>query len=228
MKALLLSAGKGTRLNGYQNDKPKPLIEVLGKTLLDRQIQNLLDASFSQIIINVSHKSNLIKEHLSKHYYNHKKIIINDEGPEPLETGGAVIDALPLIGEEDFVLTNVDLITSFPYSIAIEGDLKNTLILVPNPPHNMSGDYSIMKNGNITKRHPGLTYSGISVLSPKLFYEFDPGVLKLTEVFDQAIQRELLKGYVYSGAWFDVGTVERINMAEDYLKSVRLASPRKS
>jgi NDP-sugar pyrophosphorylase family protein len=58
MKALLLSAGKGTRLNGYQNDKPKPLIEVLGKTLLDRQIQNLLDASFSQIIINVSHKSN--------------------------------------------------------------------------------------------------------------------------------------------------------------------------
>jgi N-acetyl-alpha-D-muramate 1-phosphate uridylyltransferase len=216
MKALLLSAGKGTRLNGYQNDKPKPLIEVLGKTLLDRQIQNLLDASFSQIIINVSHKSNLIKEHLSK------------QGPEPLETGGAVIDALPLIGEEDFVLTNVDLITSFPYSIAIEGDLKNTLILVPNPPHNMSGDYSIMKNGNITKRHPGLTYSGISVLSPKLFYEFDPGVLKLTEVFDQAIQRELLKGYVYSGVWFDVGTVERINMAEDYLKSVRLASPRKS
>ena len=122
----------------------------------------------------------------------------------------------------------MDLITSFPYSIAIEGDLKNTLILVPNPPHNMSGNYSIMKNGNITKRHPGLTYSGISVLSPKLFYEFDPGVLKLTEVFDQAIQRELLKGYVYSGAWFDVGTAERINMAEDYLKSVRLASPRKS
>jgi MurNAc alpha-1-phosphate uridylyltransferase len=228
MKALLLSAGKGTRLNGYQNDKPKPLIEILGKTLLDRQIENLLEASFSQVIINVSHKSELIKEYLNKHYYNHKKIIINDEGPEPLETAGAVIDALPLIGEEDFVLTNVDLITSFPYSLAIEGGLKNTIILVPNPPHNMSGDYSVTKDSKITKHHPSLTYSGISVLSPNLFYEFDPGVHKLTEVFDQAIQRQLLKGYLYSGAWFDVGTLERINTAEDYLKSARFASPRNS
>jgi len=220
MKALLLSAGKGTRLNGYQHGKPKALVELMGKTLLDRQIESLFSASITQIIINVSHKSELIKEHIKKTYPQHDKIIVNDEGPEPLETAGAVIDVLDVLGEENFILTSVDLITSFPYSLAIGGDFKNTIILVPNPAHNMGGDYSIMEDGKVSKRDPSLTYSGISVLSPKLFSEFEPSVLKLTEVFNQAIQRQLLKGFLYNGAWFDVGTVERIKLAEDYLSQL--------
>jgi MurNAc alpha-1-phosphate uridylyltransferase len=169
MKAMLLAAGLGTRLRPLTEDRPKALTEIDGESLIARHVRRLVTAGVSDIVINLSYRGEKIREHLGTGQRHGAKIVYSDEGEQPLETGGGVLAALPLLGGEPFLLVNSDVVTDFDFAILEPGRRLGTLVLVPNPPHHPAGDFGLDAQSLLTDTEPRLTFSGISVLDPAVF-----------------------------------------------------------
>ena len=136
----------------------------------------------------------------------------SEEGEPPLETGGGIVHALPLLGREPFLLVNSDVYTDFDFRVLIEGPRVPTLVLVPNPPHHVRGDFGL-DDGFVSAEPPLSTYAGIAVFDPQWFAALAPGRRPLKPVLDAAIARRDLRGLKFSGLWLDVGTPERLETA---------------
>lgn len=226
MKAMILAAGRGERMRPLTEHTPKPLLKVAGKPLLEYQLERLLAAGIKDVVINIAYLGQQIRDYFGAEFVSqdNKKVanIYYSEEPEPLETAGAIVHALPLLGEEPFLLVNGDIWTDYPFAKLLEKDLGEQLghlVLLANPAHNPQGDFSIAKGLLTEKNTESLTFSGISLLSPKLIstYSKRRTIFPLGEVFRDALARELLSAELFSGQWWDIGTVDRLNALDEQL-----------
>lgn len=221
MKAMLLAAGRGERMRPLTLHRPKPLLEVRGRALIDRHISALVAAGIGELVINVSWCAGQIVDHCGDGSRYGARIRYSRE-PEPLETAGGIIQALPLLGAAPFLLVNADILTDYPFAglRAVAASVAATdagqatadahLVLVDNPTHNAAGDFSL-RAGRVTQAAgPTLTYAGIGVYDPAFFRGCEPGSRPLRPLLERAIAARRLRGEHYRGLWADVGTPERL------------------
>lgn len=217
MKAMLLAAGKGERMRPLTLETPKPLLPVAGKPLLQWHIEALARAGITQLVINHAWLGDQLETHFADGAALGVQLQWSRE-VEPLETGGGIRQALPLLGDQPFVLVNGDIWTDFDFSrLQLPAGKLAHLVLIDNPAHNPSGDF-ILREGRVTNPvggQAGLTYSGIAVIDPALVADQVPGRFALAPLLRAAANDGLLGGEYFAGSWIDVGTPERLQQATD-------------
>ena len=215
MKAMVLAAGFGKRLSPLTDTLPKPLIKVGDQSLIQRNINYLIDNGFSEIIINVSHHSDQVINHV-KEIFPNINILFSIED-KPLGTGGGILKALPLIGTKPFLLINSDIFHNIDIKDLPQDTKAAHLIGVPNPEHNADGDFSLKKDLiEIKDGKNSLTWSGISMINPIIFNEsnFESKSFNIWDtVLPSYIEEGVVTGEESSGLWVDVGTPERLKLA---------------
>jgi MurNAc alpha-1-phosphate uridylyltransferase len=222
MKAMILAAGKGERLRPLTLHTPKPLVPVAGVPLIEYHLRALAAAGVTEVVINHAWLGAQIEAHLADGARFGLSIAYSPEG-EPLETGGGILRALPLLGDEPFILVNGDIFTDYPF-VNLCRPLPGLahLVLLDNPAHHPQGDFTLLADGQLADAQPGLsslTYSGIAVLSPQLFAGCEPGAFKLAPLLRHAMAQGLVSGERYAGNWIDVGSYERLAQAESLVAS---------
>lgn len=219
MKAMILAAGKGERLRPLTLHTPKPLVRAGGVPLIEFHVRALAAAGFRELVINHAWLGQQIEDYLGDGARFGVRIDYSAEG-EPLETGGGIFRALPLLGEQPFLVVNGDIWTDCDFA-ALRRPLAGLahLLLVDNPPHHPHGDFCL-QDGRVGELRPGqasLTYSGVAVLHPQLFAGCQPGAFKLAPLLRRAMADGLVSGEHYRGRWVDVGTHERLAEVEQLL-----------
>lgn len=211
MKAMILAAGRGERMRPLTDHRPKPLLLVAGKPLIEYHLEALAQAGFKDIVINHAWLGAQIENALGDGSQFGVHIHYSPEDGQALETGGGIFNALPLLGDDTFLVVNGDVWTDFAYS-ALPRRLDGLahLILVPNPPQHPSGDF-VLDHGMV--RNEGsdkLTFSGIGIYKTELFTDCKPGIFPLAPLLRKAIAKNQVTGQYYSGCWRDIGTPQRL------------------
>ncbi|WP_137974822.1 N-acetylmuramate alpha-1-phosphate uridylyltransferase MurU [Pseudomonas sp. F(2018)] len=219
MKAMILAAGKGERLRPLTLHTPKPLVRAGGIPLIEFHVRALAAAGFSELVINHAWLGQQIEDYLGDGSRFGLRIVYSAEG-EPLETGGGIFKALPLLGEEPFLVVNGDIWTDYDFA-ALRRPLQGLahLVLVDNPVHHPSGDFRL-QSGRVADAADGeasFTYSGMAVLHPRLFVGCQPGAFKLAPLLRAAMADGQVSGEHFAGRWVDVGTHERLADVERLL-----------
>ncbi|MBL1142273.1 MAG: nucleotidyltransferase family protein [Proteobacteria bacterium] len=216
MRAMILAAGRGERMRPLTDVMPKPLLEVAGKALIVYQIEALEAAGVKEVVINTGHLGEQIQYELGTGSSLGVDIYYSDEGENILETAGGIIQALPLLGEDPFIVTNGDIFTDFDYrSLPSEPDYDGHLVLVDNPPHNPQGDFTFENGRIIEQGSKKLTYSGIAVFYPHFFENCNPGRAPLAPLLHRSIKNGGLGGQHFIGSWNDIGTPARLKEVND-------------
>jgi len=215
MKAMLLAAGRGERMRPLTDLTPKPLLQVGGQPLIAWHLHKLARAGIREVVINLSWLGEQIRAALGQGEAYGLDIVYSQEPWPPLETGGGLLQALPLLGAEPFLLVNGDVYTDIDFAaLRIDADALAQLVLVPNPPHHAAGDF-LLQAGRIDARvGESLTYSGIGVLRPELFAGCSPGRFPLLPLLQRARAAGRLGGQKHAGLWLDIGTPERLAALE--------------
>jgi len=240
MKAMVLAAGRGERMRPLTLDRPKPLLEVAGLPLVVHHLHALAMAGFREVVINVSWLGEQIRAALGDGSRYNVRIEYSDEGPEPLETGGGIFRALPLLGPGPFLVLNGDVWTDYPYAKLRRSPRPDDLaqiVLVPNPAHNTRGDFVLSEGRIVEPAHePGsgrrqrgggerggegvrLTFSGVGVYRPELFAGCEDGIFKLAPLIRSAAREGRVGGELHDGEWMDIGTPERLSELDQRLRS---------
>ena len=215
MKAMILAAGLGSRLQPLTKTVPKPMLLVCGKPLLQWHIERLVRAGVREVVVNTSWLGEQIQDYFGAGVDFGITITWSSEA-EPLETGGGIFKALPFLGDDPFILMSADIWTDFPLESFlkknIDSPLSAHLVLVKNPEHNNGGDFSL-ENYIVGYGQERYTYSGISIVSSQLFnsLKITSEVFPLREVLKPAISSGRVSGEIYTGDWCDVGTIGRYN-----------------
>jgi MurNAc alpha-1-phosphate uridylyltransferase len=210
---MLLAAGRGERMGTLTATQPKPLLTIGDRSLIEHHVVRLAASGIEEIVINLSYRGSEIRKRLGHGARFGVSIEYSEEGEPPLETGGGIVHALPLLGREPFLLVNSDVYTDFDFRVLVEGPRAPTLVLVPNPAHNARGDFGLDAGGFVTAAPPLSTYAGVAIFDPRWFAELAPGRRPLKPVLDAAIARSELRGLKFLGTWLDVGTPERLEEA---------------
>ncbi|MBA3581670.1 MAG: nucleotidyltransferase family protein [Gammaproteobacteria bacterium] len=211
MKALILAAGRGERMLPLTATTPKPLLMVGSRTLIEHRIAALVAAGITEIVVNIAYLRDMIRQHLGDGKTLGANIIYSDEGDEPLETAGGIVQALPLLGTQAFVVTNADIWCDYPlHQLALAKNLLAQLVLVNNPSQHPQGDFGIEQNHASLKATPKFTFSGIALYHPDLFKSLAPGKRTLKSVLDTGIAQKIIGAEHYAGEWQDIGTIERL------------------
>ena len=220
---MILAAGRGERLRPLTDTVPKAMVQAGGKPLIAWHLERLAAADFRDVVVNVSHLAERITEGLGDGARYGLRIRYSRER-EPLETAGGIAHARALLGDGAFLLVNADVYCEIDFarfrSLALGARLAH-LVLVPNPAHRASGDFSL-EAGSIIGNREGAryTYAGIAVMSPALVAGVGAGEkAPLAPLLRAAAERKLLSGELYRGRWSDVGTRERLAELEAQLAS---------
>ena len=223
MKAMILAAGKGERMRPLTLTTPKPLVRAGGVPLIEYHLRALAAAGFTDIVINHAWLGQQIEDYLGDGSRYGVSIQYSAEG-EPLETGGGIFRALPLLGDEAFVVVNGDIWTDYDFSVLHQpiNGLAH-LVLASNPRHHPAGDFSLVGNQvhDGQPQAPTLTYSGIAVLHPQLFDGCAAGAFKLAPLLRKAMADGQVTGEQLRGHWVDVGTHERLAEVETLIEASR-------
>jgi N-acetyl-alpha-D-muramate 1-phosphate uridylyltransferase len=210
---MILAAGRGERMRPLTDHTPKPLLEVRGKPLIVHHLEKLSRLGLTEVVINLAWLGNVIRERLGDGARWNLQIQYSDEGAEALETGGGIFKALPWIGSDPFLIVNGDVFTDYDFgALRIAPKAWAHLVLVPNPPQGLRGDFSL-RDGYVVDEPgaPRWTYSGIGLYRPELFTGCVAGKFRMLPVFERAIAAQRLQAEIYTGIWNDVGTVDRLN-----------------
>lgn len=222
MKAMILAAGRGERMRPLTDTCPKPLLPVAGTPLLFWHLQKLAHIGVQDVVINTAWLGESLVNAIGSGEAWGLNVHWSHEPPGGLETAGGIIQALPQLDSEPFIVVNGDIWTDLDFAqlpLTLEGALGH-LVLVTNPPHNPQGDFALSAKGRIQRDGNKHTFSGVSVLSPELFKGLAPGYRALRPIFEQAIEENKLTGCHYSGKWTDVGTPERLAELEQALEGI--------
>jgi MurNAc alpha-1-phosphate uridylyltransferase len=222
MKAMILAAGKGERMRPLTLERPKPLLPVGGRALIEHHLLALAGAGFDEVVVNLSWLGTQISAALGDGSRYGLRILYSDEGPEPLETGGGIFRALLWLSPrgEPFLVLNGDVWMQYPYASLRERFAAGLplqdqayLVLVPNPDHNPAGDFTL-GDGRMIEPHDGesprYTFSGLGVYSPALFEDCTDGIFKLAPLLRTAATSSLVGAELFEGEWHDIGTPERL------------------
>lgn len=222
MEALILAAGRGERMRPLTDDCPKPLLPVAGKPLIQHHVERLAASGFESIVINHARLGERIEAALGDGSRFGISIRYSAEGDAPLETGGGIRHALPLIEGDLFLVVNADIYTDFPFAPRTlpGGDLAH-LVLVDNPAHNPGGDFSLIGGRIGATASPRYTFSGIGVYHRALFADTPVGAFPLAPLLRTAAIAGRVGGERYSGVWVDVGTPDRLQALDRQLQAGR-------
>jgi N-acetyl-alpha-D-muramate 1-phosphate uridylyltransferase len=222
MKAMVLAAGRGERMRPITDRIPKPLVPVAGKPLIVYHLEALARAGVRDVVINLAYRGAQIREALEDGSRYGVRIAYSEEGPDPIETGGGIFKALPLLGAQPFIVVNGDIWTDFDVATLppLDDGAHARLVMVPNPPHVARGDFAFDGDHLVeSDRDDRFTYSGIGVFSPEFFHDCQPGKFPLRPLLSRAIAARKLEGQVYRGVWLDIGTPERLAELEATLRA---------
>jgi MurNAc alpha-1-phosphate uridylyltransferase len=222
---MILAAGRGERLRPLTDTVPKAMVQAGGKPLIAWHLERLAAAGYQEVVVNVSHLAERITEGLGDGARYGLRIRYSRER-DPLETAGGIAYAGALLGDAPFLLVNADVYCEIDFarlrstSLALGARLAH-LVLVPNPAHRASGDFSLEADGSIGNgERARYTYAGIAVMSPALVAGVGAGEkAPLAPLLRAAAERKLLSGELYRGRWSDVGTRERLAQLEAELAS---------
>lgn len=219
MIAMILAAGRGERMMPLTKNTPKPLIKVKNKALIEHTIEALKKANITDLVINISYLSDQIQSYIGDGSQYGVKINYSNESDGPLETAGGIIKALPLLGNKPFIVINSDVLCDYDLSqLTLPIGSLAHLVLINNPEHNPSGDFSLINQHQVTLKHnQTYTYSGIGIYHPDFFKNHlnTTNKLPLYPLLTEAMTNTQLSGEYYSGYWQDVGTPERLNQANN-------------
>lgn len=218
MKAMILAAGRGERMRPLTDTVPKPLLCAGNKTLIEYHIEALVRAGFTEIVINHAWLGEQIEKKLGDGSQYDAQIHYSREGEQALETGGGIVNALPLLGNEPFVVINGDIYTEFDFRQLQEQPKKLAhIVLIPNPVHNLRGDFSLQNSAVANEGEDMFTFSGISVYHPQFFQNQDQGIFPLARLLRASADAGQLTGQLYDGFWMDIGTPERLQELDQRL-----------
>ena len=224
MKAMILAAGRGERMRPLTDHTPKPLLKVGGKALIVWHIEHLAKAGFKEIVINHAHLGAQIEAYLKDGSEWGVQIQYSPE-TVALETAGGIANALPLLGSEPFLVVNGDTFTDIDFgTLNLAKPNLAHLVMVDNPPQHAEGDF-VLKNGKLTETGENvlstkLTFSGVGVYHPNLFARVVRGeAAKLAPLLKAAMAENLVTAQHYQGAWYDIGTPQRLAELDATLKS---------
>ncbi len=210
MKAMILAAGRGERMRPLTDHLPKPLLKVGGKMLIEYHLENIRQAGIHDVVINHAWLGEQIETQLGDGRRYGLHIEYSREG-EALETAGGIQRALPLLGNEPFMVINGDIWTDYSLD-TLPDSLTGMahLVLVNNPPHHLQGDFALQSGYLLPEGSDCLTFSGIGLYHPELFSGLKPGKSPLAPLLREAMHKQAVTGEHYTGLWFDVGTPERL------------------
>ena len=213
-RALILAAGRGERMRPLTDTVPKPLLALAGRPLIEWQVERLVAGGFTELVVNHSHLGAMIEAALGDGRRFGARIRYSHEA-RALETAGGVAQALPLLGEEPFVVVSADIHTAFDYaSLRRRGEAiarspqaqAAHFVLVDNPRWHAGGDMGL-EGGRVTRAGPMLTYGNIAVFHPGLFRDIAPGgVLKLFPWAYRFVDEGRVTGEHFRGPWDNLGT----------------------
>ncbi|HEX4044537.1 MAG TPA: nucleotidyltransferase family protein [Gammaproteobacteria bacterium] len=218
MRAMILAAGRGTRMGDLTTHTPKPLLKLGGRYLIEYPIKQLAAAGIRDIVINVSYLGEQIQAVLGDGHRFGVQLHYSIE-PERLETGGGIVQALPLLGDQPFIVVSSDVITDYALSQLLQ-PLRGLahLVLVDNPTYRPQGDFCLHQNTVMIPTHPPsqttYTYANLGVYSPALFQLSQPGHFPLSRLLIPAIQAGAVTGEHYRGQWHNIGTPHDLNECE--------------
>ncbi len=217
MKVMILAAGRGERLRPITDTIPKPLIEIKGKPLIVYHLEKLAVAGLTDIVINLAHLGEKIEKALGNGQSFGVNIIYSREGKTGLETGGGILNALPLLGNETFITLNADIFTDFDLGHFAKTQLPSSilanLVLLPHTKNRQEGDFSLQSNTSlISNNFPRpYTIAGISLYDPDFFKGLTSGKYSVTPVWRQYADQGKIMGTLFHGEWHDVGTVDKLD-----------------
>jgi len=224
---MVLAAGLGTRMRPLTDTRPKPLVEVAGKALVDHVLDRLAASGVETAVVNVHYFADQIERHLAER--RAPSIVISDERTGLLGTGGGVVNALPRLGGGLFFHVNSDTLwldgvkpNLRRLAEAFDPDRMDALLLLAPTTESIGyagrGDYVMDSEGTLQRRREHevapFVYAGVALLSPALFAEAPQGEFSLTALFDRAAEAGRLKGLRLEGLWMHVGTPDAVAAAE--------------
>jgi MurNAc alpha-1-phosphate uridylyltransferase len=230
--AMVMAAGLGKRMRPLTATRPKPLVEVAGKTLLDHVFDRLRSAGVKRAVVNVHYLADALEAHL-KNRVKGIDVLVSDERKRLMETGGGIVQARDLIGDKPFLVINSDNLWVDGPTDAIralaarwnDAEMDALLLVVPLArahSHSGQGDFRLAPDGRITgRRQPGrlapFVFTGVQILSPRLIADWPEGPFSTMLFWERAIAAGRAYGLVHQGLWFDVGTPSAIGRTEAML-----------
>jgi MurNAc alpha-1-phosphate uridylyltransferase len=235
MKALIFAAGKGERMRPLTEHTPKPLLSVGGKPLIAWHLENLAAAGIREIVINSAWLASRLHDALGDGAHWGVRIAWSHEGAEPLETGGGLLHALPLLGDAPFLVVNSDVYCDVDFTALPRRPATLAhLVMVDPPAHSAHGDFALGSDGLLhSSGETLLTYSGIGVYRRELFAHWQrdvagtagadttPPTFRLAPLLRAAMARDQVSGEYFTGRWADVGTPERLAALDAALRGGR-------
>ena len=233
-KAMVLAAGFGVRMRPLTDHMPKPLVRVAGRPLLDHVLDKLAEADVAEAVVNVHYLPDQIIHHVAGR--ERPRVTISDERDQVLGTGGAVVKALPLLGDKPFYHLNADTLwidgvrpNLERLAEAFDPARMDILLLMAPTAGSIGyagkGDFAMAPDGSLRNRRENevvpFVYAGVAILSPAIFKDSPQGEFALTRQFDSAGAAHRLFGLRLDGLWMHVGTPDAVAAAERaYLASV--------
>ncbi|HXS29142.1 MAG TPA: nucleotidyltransferase family protein [Steroidobacteraceae bacterium] len=223
MRAMVLAAGRGERMRPLSDRTPKPLLPAGGKPLIGHMLERLARAGIDDIVINLSWLGAQIRAALGDGAAFGVRIAYSEEGPVPLETGGGVVHALPLLGGDPFLVVSGDIWTDFDFArlATLDAAADARIVLVPNPPFHPRGDFGLDGERVIERADETLTYANIGLYRRTLFADCSPGRFPLVDVLRRAIVAGRLRGEIHRGEWMNLGTPEQLATLDATLRRMR-------
>jgi len=209
--AMILAAGRGERLKPLTDRQPKAMCRVHGIPLIEYHVVKLAQSGFQRLIINHAYLGYQIRHHLQNGSKFGIEIIYSPEPPGALETGGAIVNALPLLGSEPFLTVNADIFTDFDFkSVVMPTHSLAHLVLVRRPIYSERSDFGLSSTGELLNTDKKYTFAGIACYCPKLFLKKIPGRYSVTPLLHELATLKKASGELYEGHWMDIGTKNRL------------------
>ena len=240
--AMIMGAGLGLRMRPLTDDRPKPLVTVGGKTLIDHSIDRLVATGVSRVVVNVHYKAEMLRAHLAKRH--DVEIVFSDETEMLLDTGGGVVKAMPHFGQAPFFIINSDSIwiengtpvLSSMLAAWDESRMDGLLLLADMKTalgYEGTGDFALKSDGHLIRARDAqksdkdgdgiFAYPGIQIAHPRMFADAPEGAFSTNIMWDRAISGGRLFGTVMDGAWIHVGTPQAREEAEATLAALSAA-----
>ena len=229
-RAMIMAAGLGTRMRPLTNDRPKPLVEVAGKTLIDHALDRLAAVGVTMAVVNVHYKAEMLMAHLKKR--TDMEFVFSEETDTLLGTGGGVVKAMPHFKGEPFWIMNSDTLWVEGVGRALQNmvarwdpERMDALLLLASMVsargYEGAGDFYMDAEGHITRvderKLSPFAYPGVQIVHPRLFEGAPSGTFSTNKMWDVAIKKQRLYGIRLDGIWFHVGTPEAVKETEQYL-----------
>lgn len=222
--ALIFAAGRGERMRPLTDTTPKPLLRVAGKRLIEYHLERLAQAGVRDVVINTSHLAAQFPEALGDGSRWSLRIRYAYEGPDALETGGGMLNALPLLGAAPFIAVNGDVFCDFDFATLPHDPAGLAhLVVVANPPQHAHGDF-VLRDGLLRDEDARddagarLTFAGIGVYRAELLGGQSAGCFGITPLLRVAMRQGRIGGAYYRGRWADIGTPGRLDELEASFK----------